>query len=123
MDLYDNVATNDWQDITYGRTGHEFNQNLNINGGTDAVKYAFSYAHMNDKAIQIGSGYKRDNFSLKLNTKPTKRTTLDFQVRYSDTDVRGGGANDATGAYDTDRRLKYAMLYYPMPFSNLDEAA
>lgn len=123
MDMYKDVAANDWQDIVYGRTGHTFNHNLNINGGSETIKYAFSYAHMNDKAIQIGSNFKRDNFSLKLNTKPTKNTTLDFQVRYSDTDIRGGGANDATGSMDTDRRLKYALYYYPMPLSNLDESA
>lgn len=123
MDLYKNIGGNDWQDIVYGRTGHTFNHNVNITGGTDQIKYAFSYAHMNDKAIQIGSSYKRDNFSLKLNTKPTKRTTLDFQVRYSDTDVNGGGAQDATGAYDTDRRLKYSVIYTPIPLANLDSSA
>lgn len=123
MDLYQDIAGNDWQDIVYGRTGNTFNHNVNITGGTDQIKYAFSYAHMNDKAIQIGSAYKRDNFSLKLNTKPTKRTTLDLQVRYSDTDVYGGGAQDATGTYDTDRRLKYSVIYTPIPLSNLDSSA
>lgn len=123
MDLYRNVEANDWQDIVYGRTGNTFNHNVNITGGTETVKYAFSYAHMNDKAIQIGSNYKRDNFSLKLNTKPTKNTTLDFQARYSDTDIRGGGANDATGVYNSDKRLKYAVIYTPIPLANLDESA
>lgn len=123
MDLYRDVEGNDWQDIVYGRTGHTFNHNLNITGGSETIKYAFSYAHMNDKAIQIGSNYKRDNFSLKLNTKPTKNTTLDFQARYSDTDIRGGGANDATGVYDSDKRLKYAVIYTPIPLANLDESA
>ena len=123
MDLYRDVEANDWQDIVYGRTGNTFNHNVNITGGTETVKYAFSYAHMNDKAIQIGSNYKRDNFSLKLNTKPTKNTTLDFQARYSDTDIRGGGANDATGVYDSDKRLKYAVIYTPIPLANLDESA
>ena len=123
MDLYRNVEANDWQDIVYGRIGNTFNHNVNITGGTETVKYAFSYAHMNDKAIQIGSNYKRDNFSLKLNTKPTKNTTLDFQARYSDTDIRGGGANDATGVYDSDKRLKYAVIYTPIPLANLDESA
>lgn len=123
MDLYRNVEANDWQDIVYGRTGNTFNHNVNITGGTETVKYAFSYAHMNDKAIQIGSNYKRDNFSLKLNTKPTKNTTLDFQARYSETDIRGGGANDATGVYDSDKRLKYAVIYTPIPLANLDESA
>ena len=123
MDLYRDAEANDWQDIVYGRTGNTFNHNLNVNGGSETIRYAFSYAHMNDKAIQIGSNYKRDNFSLKLNTKPTKTTTLDFQVRYSETDIRGGGANDATGNYDTDRRLKYAVIYTPIPLKNLDSSA
>ena len=120
LDLYKDVPVNDWQDIVYGRTGNTFNHNVNITGGSETIKYAFSYAHMNDKAIQIGSSFKRDNFSLKLNTKPTKNTTLDFQARYSDTDIRGGGANDATGVYDSDRRLKYALMYMPFPLANLD---
>ncbi len=119
LDLYDDVATNDWQDITFGRTGHTFNHNVNINGGTDAMKYAFSYAHMNDKAIMLGSNYKRDNFSLKLNTKPTKNTTFDLQARYSMTNIRGGGANDATSSYDSDKRLKYSVIYTPFPINDL----
>ncbi len=123
MDLYKDVAYNDWQDQTFGRTGNTFNHNININGGSESIKYAFSYAHMNDKAIMVGSNFKRDNFSLKLNTKPTKTTTLDFQARYAITDIRGGGANDATGAYDTDHRLKYAVIYTPIPLKNLDASA
>lgn len=123
MDMYKDVLSNDWQDLTYGRTGHTFNHNLNITGGTDQLRYAFSYAHMNDKAIMVGSNFKRDNFSLKLNAKPTKRTTLDFQARYSEVDVRGGGANDVESTYDSDRRLKYAVIYTPIPLANLNSSA
>ena len=123
LDMYDNIPTNDWQDLVYGRTGHTFNHNININGGTESIKYAFSYAHMNDKAIQIGSSFKRDNFSLKLNTKPSKTTTLDFQARYAKTNINGGGAQDATGTYDSDRRLRYAVIYSPFPLKNLDPSA
>ncbi len=120
LDLYRGLEGNDWQDLTYGRTGHTFNHNININGGTEGIKYAFSYAHMNDKAIMWGSSFKRDNFSLKLNTKPSKKTTLDFQARYANTFIKGGGANEATGAYDTDRRLRYAVLYTPLPMKGID---
>jgi len=123
MDLYQNVPSNDWQDLSFGRTGHTFNHNININGGTENIKYAFSYAHMNDKAILVGSSFKRDNFSLKLNTKPTKKTTLDLQARYAITDVNGGGSNDAAGAYDSDKRLKYSVIYTPIPLANLDPTA
>jgi len=123
LDMYDGIAENDWQDITFGRTGHTFNHNLNINGGTDAIKYAFSYAHMNDKAIMRNSSFKRDNFSLKLNTKPSKTTTLDLQARYAITDINGGGANDVSSSYDSDKRLKYSVIYTPIPISNLDPNA
>ncbi len=120
MDLYRGMEGNDWQDLGYGRTGHTFNHNININGGSDNMKYAFSYAHMDDKAIMVGSDFKRDNLSLKLNTKPTKRTTLDFQARWAKTTINGGGANEAAGSYDTDRRLRYAVLYTPLPMKGID---
>ena len=113
IDLYDNVATNDWQDIVYGRTGHTFNQNLNINGGSDKIKYAFSYARMDDKAIMQMSDFVRDNLSLKLNAKPTKRVSLDFQARWSKTKINGGGANEQSSTYNTDKRLRYSIQYTP----------
>jgi len=119
IDLYDNIPYNDWQDLTFGRTGHTFNHNININGGGEKITYAFSYSHMNDKAIMQQSSYKRDNFSLKLKSKPTKKVTLDYSVRYSDTDINGSGANDANSSLDTDKRLKYSVLYPPFPLSNL----
>ena len=115
IDLYDNVATNDWQDLTFGRVGHSFNQSLNINGGSDKMKYAFSYARMDDKAIMQKSDFVRDNFSLKLNSKINKKITLDMQARWSKTKVNGAGANEGSGVYNTDRRLRYAVQYAPYP--------
>jgi TonB-linked SusC/RagA family outer membrane protein len=123
LDLYQNAATNDWQDLTFGRTGETFNHNLNVNGGSDKIKYAFGYAYMNDKAIMEGSNFKRNNLSLKVNTKPSKRVNLDFSIRYSDTYIRGGGANDVSSSYDSDKRLKYAVIYTPIPLENLDPDA
>ena len=123
MDMYRDIPYNDWQDLTFGRTGHTFNHNLSVSGGSERIRYSFSYAHMNDKAIMEGSNFKRDNFSLKLNTKPTKNTTLDFSIRYSETDVRGGGANETSSTLDTDKRLKYSVIYTPIPLANLDESA
>lgn len=125
MDLYKNIETNDWQDIMFGRTGTTFNQNVNVTGGSDDVKFVFSYAHVNDKGIQIGSSFKRDNFNLKLNTKPSKTTTLDLQARYADTDVKGAGSNDPTSVYDSDRRLRYTIIYpiFPINLSTTAGAA
>ena len=123
LDMYKNIPYNDWQDLTFGRTGNTFNHNLSITGGSEKIKYAFSYSHMNDKAIMEGSDYKRDNFSLKLNTKAVKNVTLDFSIRYSETNIGGGGANDVSSTYDSDKRLKYSVIYTPIPLENMDSSA
>ena len=119
MDLYNNVATNDWQEQVYGRTGHTMNHALNISGGSDATQYAFSYAHMDDKAIMKSSDFKRDNLSLKLKHKIGKKFTLDFQSRWSRTTINGGGANEVSSTYNTDKRLRYAVQFVPFPVAGI----
>ena len=123
IDLYDGVPENDWQDLTFGRTGITFNNNLNITGGTDKVKYTFGYAYMNDKAIMEGSNQRRHNVNLKMQTKPAKNFSIDYSLRFSDTKVRGGGANDTQSTLDTDKRLKYSVIYSPIVLTNLDPDA
>lgn len=122
IDLYNDVATNDWQDIVFGRTGHTFNHNLSLTGGSDKMKFSFSYAHMDDKAIMQMSDFKRDNLSLKLNAKPVKNVTLDFSVRYAKTKVNGGGMNEQSSTSSSDARLKHAMIYTPFPVAGLSDA-
>ena len=122
LDMYDNVATNDWQDLTFGRTGHSFNHNLSINGGSDKFKYSFSYSHIDDKAIMQMSDYARDNLNLKFNHKPLKNVSLDFSARFSKTKINGGGSNDANSSLNTDKRLKYSLLYTPYPVPGISDA-
>ncbi len=122
IDLYDNVATNDWQDLTFGRTGHTFNHNVSINGGSDKVKYAFNYAHMDDKAIMQMSNFKRDNLSLKLNGKINKRISVDLQARWSKTKINGAGANETSSTLNTDKRLRYAVQYTPFPVEGVSDS-
>jgi TonB-linked SusC/RagA family outer membrane protein len=123
MDMYNNIPYNDWQDLTFGRTGHSFNHNISITGGSELLTYSFNYAHLNDKAIMEGSYFKRDNYSLKLKSKPAKFLTLDFSMRYAETDIFGGGANDVQSTYDSDHRLRYSVIYTPIPLANLDASA
>ncbi len=122
IDLYDNVETNDWQEQLFGRTGNTFNHNLNLTGGSENLKFSFNYAHVNDKAIMLMSGFKRDNLSLKLNYKPSKKITLDFSVRYSNTNVDGAGANESKKEVSSaDSRLKNAVIYPPFNYAGLSE--
>lgn len=122
IDLYDNLEANDWQNQIFGRTGFTFNHNLSINGGSDKTKYAFNYSHIDDKAIMQMSNYKRDNISLKLNNKPSKTVTLDFSLRYAKTSIFGGGANEVNEKSSSDSRLKNAMIYAPIPLSDIESS-
>lgn len=119
LDLYNNIATNDWQDQVYGRWGHTMNHSLNVSGGSDITNYAFSYAHMDDKAIMKSSDFTRDNLSLKLKHKIGKKVTLDFNTRWSRTTINGGGANEQSSAYNTDKRLRYAIQFVPFPVDGI----
>ena len=119
IDLYDNIATNDWQDQVYGRTGHTMNHSLNVSGGSDVTKYSFSYARMDDKAIMKSSDFSRDNLSLKVSHKIGKKITLDMNTRWSRTTINGGGANEQSSSYNTDRRLRYAIQFVPFPVDGI----
>ena len=121
IDLYDDIESNDWQDIIFGRTGTTFNHSLSVNGGSDKMKFSFNYSHMDDKAIMQMSDFVRDNLSLKLNVKPTKNTKLDFSVRYAKRKVSGGGMNEQNEYSSSDSRLKNAVLYTPFPVAGLSD--
>ena len=111
-DLYENAPTNDWQDQVFGRTGNTFNHNLTISGGSDKTKFNMGYAHMNDKAIMLGSSFRRDNLSLKLNHKVNDKVSLDFSMRYANTTVNGAGANESKSEVSSaDSRMKNVMIY------------
>lgn len=119
MDLFAGQPMNNWQEQIYGRTGEVFNHDIGIRGGTEKFSYAFNYAHLKDKAIMIGSDFKRDNLSLKMNHKANDKVELAFTMRYSDTEINGGGANEQNEASSADSRLKHSITYTPMPLSGL----
>jgi TonB-dependent starch-binding outer membrane protein SusC len=122
IDLYNEIVPNDWQNLVFGRTGFTFNHNLSVTGGTDKTNYNFSYSHINDKAIMQMSGYKRDNLTFKLTNKPNNKITLDLSLRYANTQIEGGGANEQNEVSSADSRLKFAMIYPPFPVPGLTDA-
>ena len=69
----------------------------------------------------LDSKYKRDNFSLKLDHKPTDKVGLSFSIRYSDTKIFGAGAVDQAGGTPTDSRVKQTMVYVPIPFTSMGD--
>jgi TonB-linked SusC/RagA family outer membrane protein len=119
IDLYNGLPGNDWQRQVYGRTGHVFSNDFSIRGGSDKFNYSVNYARFDEKAIMIGSDYVRNNITLKLNNKPNEKVDLAFSLRYSDTDIRGGGANEQNEVSSADSRLKHSVTYSPIPVDGI----
>ncbi|MFV0522377.1 MAG: SusC/RagA family TonB-linked outer membrane protein [Mangrovibacterium sp.] len=124
MDLFMGQAGNNWQEQVYGKTGTVFSQDLSVRGGNKKIKYAFTYAGYNEDAIMLGSGFKRDNLTLKLNAKPHEKIDLSFSVRYSDSTTEGGGASDMSdGGTARDARYKQTIIYSPIPLGDVSSSA
>ncbi|WJS95011.1 TonB-dependent receptor [Flavobacterium johnsoniae] len=126
-DLYNGVKGDNWQKQIYGRTGEVQSRDLGIRGGSDKINFNFNYAHYDEKAIMLGSDFKRNNLSLALNSKASEKVDLSFTMRYSDTQINGGGLNEQREVSSADARLRHSVGYSPIPLpglttDNTDEA-
>lgn len=118
-DLYRGMKGNNWQKQIFGRTGETQSRDLSIRGGSDKINFSFNYAHYDEKAIMRDSDFKRNNLSLALNSKASDKIDLSFTMRYSDTEVNGGGMNEQREVSSADSRLKHSVGYAPIPVPGL----
>lgn len=118
-DLYNGLKGDNWQKQIYGRTGEVQSRDLAIRGGSDKINFNFNYAHYDESAIMIGSDFKRNNLSLALKSKASEKVDLAFTMRYSDTEINGGGANEQNEISSNDSRLKHVVGYAPIPMPGL----
>lgn len=69
------LPSTDWQKVAYGNHATTTMNNLNMSGGTDAVKYFFSFGYTNQNGIYPNVGYNRYNFRTNLDVKINKTLT------------------------------------------------
>lgn len=95
LEIYKSMSGTNYQDELFGRTGNTSQVSANVSGGTKDTKYSVSYSRSDEKSVMVGSGFSRDNFNIKLNTKLNKWLTLDVNDRFSYTKIKGlkGGAD------------------------------
>ncbi|WP_029036578.1 SusC/RagA family TonB-linked outer membrane protein [Salinimicrobium xinjiangense] len=118
-DQYSGIEGNDWQRQIYGKMGEVQSHDLAIRGGSEKANFNFNYARYDVNTIMVGSDFKRDNLSLALRSEAGEKVDLSFTVRYSDTEINGGGANEQNEVSSADSRLKYSVQYSPIPISGL----
>ena len=109
-----------WQREIYGRLGEVVSQDLGIRGGSDKMNFNFNYARYDEKAIMVGSDFVRNNLSFSLKNKASKKVDLTYTLRYSDTQIDGGGANEQKEvSASADARLRHSVGYSPIPLPGL----
>lgn len=118
-DQYVGMKGNDWQRQIYGRTGEVSSRDLSVRGGSEKINFNFNYALYDESAIMIGSNFKRNNLSLALKSKASEKIDLAFTIRYSDTEINGGGANEQNEVSSSDARLRHSVGYSPIPLPGL----
>ena len=107
LQLYRQLATNDWQDEVLGNKPMSYSANVNIGGGNESTRFNLSLTQSEDKGIILGSGVRRTNINLKLNTKITKNLELTYNPKLTYRRNEGaGGANIGSGGL-VDRVLRY----------------
>ncbi|MFI1744263.1 SusC/RagA family TonB-linked outer membrane protein [Thalassobellus sediminis] len=126
-DQYIGQEGTNWQKQIYGQMGEVESRDLSIRGGSEKFNFNFNYARYDEKAIMIGSNFKRNNLSLSLKSKASDKVDLSFTLRYSDTEINGGGANEQNEVSSADARLRHSVGYSPIPLpglttDNTDEA-
>lgn len=116
---YNNAPNTNWQREIYGRTGTVQSHSLGVRGGSDKLNYNFNYTRFDEEAIMLGSSFKRDNISLNLKNKMSEKLQLNLTFRYSDTEIKGGGANEQREFSTSDARLRHSIGYSPIPIPGL----
>lgn len=118
-DQYVGQEGNNWQKQIYGNMGEVQSHDLAIRGGSEKASFNFNYAHYDVNTIMLGSNFKRDNLSLALKSQAGEKVDLSFTVRYSETEINGGGTNEQNEISSADSRLKFSVQYSPVPISGL----
>jgi TonB-linked SusC/RagA family outer membrane protein len=111
IDLYRYQETANWQDDLFGRTAVTQSYNVSMSGGSSITKYNLSLSRNDEEGIMRNSAYDRTNINFRFNNKINKRMNVDFNVRFSYTNVNGAGLASSGSA--TSNRLKNAVQFRP----------
>ena len=98
IDKYYAQPINNWQDDVMGNTPTSYQANVSIGGGSEITRFNLSLTQSNDKGIILGSGVRRTNLNLKLNTKLHKNLEFTYNPKMTyRRDDGAGGDNVGTG--------------------------
>jgi len=111
MDLYRQMPMVNWQDQVFGRNAMAQNNTINVSGGVKGTTYSLTLNNNNEDAIMIGSGFKRNMASFRLDNALSDKIKMGFNIRYSSQQVDGAGTSN-TGSQGNNK-LRNVVRYQP----------
>ena len=107
LDIYRTLSPIDWQDEVMNETPINYSANVSIGGGTENTKFNLSLTQSEDKGIILGSGVRRTNLNLKLNTQISKKLKFTYNpsLTYRRDEGAGGEAIGTGGIIDVLRYM------------------
>lgn len=92
--LYKNQRTNDWQDEIMGGHPMSYMYNVTLNGGNEKLRFNTSITHHNENGIMMGSGVRRTNINIKINSQLSSTLKLLINPRMTFRRDMGAGADN-----------------------------
>ena len=115
LDQLKALAGHNWQGEIFGRTGSQRNYDVSVNGGTKKFGFNVSFAHTDQDAIMIGSGFSRNNVTAKLKAKFNKYLSADFKFALSKQKVDGlSSGTDSNESNATNSWSNQAIRFAPI---------
>lgn len=108
----------DWYDLAY-KTGVQHRHNVNINGGSENVKYMASLGYLNQTGILPNAGREQFNVRTNLDMKINKRLSARMNLSFIKNDY-----SDASSAYyggSSDQIIRQLNLIAPWIVARYDD--
>ena len=108
----------DWYDLAY-KTGVQHRHNVNINGGSENVKYMASLGYLNQTGILPNAGREQFNARTNLDMKINKRLSARMNLSFIKNDY-----SDASSAYyggSSDQIIRQLNLIAPSIVARYDD--
>lgn len=108
----------DWYDLAY-KTGVQHRHNVNINGGSENIKYMASLGYLNQTGILPNAGREQFNARTNLDMKINKRLSARMNLSFIKNDY-----SDASSAYyggSSDQIIRQLNLIAPWIVARYDD--
>ncbi len=111
--LQGRVQEQDWYDLTLNKRAFQTQQNISVNGGTDAIKYFMSAGYMHQDGLYDNLNYKRYTVRSNVDARINKNFNVSLDIDASRRDNNGSGYSPEAIFSDIMAAYPYDRLYNP----------